>query len=116
MNYSKLNELAAKAMGYSVDPDGSTWQPVEGESEGWREIEKAFEPSTCADDALMLINKIGDRDDWECSYHFGEDNYDVYNVFIGAYAASSDSMPLAMTLCALRAAGISESEITAAME
>lgn len=120
MNYSKLNELAAKVMGWTdrVELNGSFTAWWSGEN-GQNRKKEDWNPSICADDALILLEKIAGNEgimlhklkkrygNWVCWLKSGANCRAFYE---------AKSAPLAMTLCALRAADIPESEITAAME
>lgn len=116
MNSQKLNELAAKAMGWELQTEG-TIQPYwaikrGGEligTTGW--FKDDWNPSTCADDALVLLEKMCEGrwflKHWKGGFSCGP--------IPDEWAVTSVSAPLAMTLCALRAAGIPESEIQGAL-
>lgn len=116
MNIQKLNYLAGRAMGWTLSngidmySDGK-WFTGSPDSPHTECQEYEWNPSTCADDALVLLEKKYGAwflKAWKGGYSCGPLN--------GEWAVTAVTVPLAMTLCALRAAGIPESEITAAME
>lgn len=90
----------------------------------------AWVPSQRMDDALILLDRISAGGKWSVEHPskrgriFNEYATDdgLYRAWCelengdSKYASWAKTAPLAMTLCALRAAGIPESEITAAME
>lgn len=126
----KLNALAARAMGWTLDARLSLkeyeWQYMNGDKWVGRSYIQ-WRPSTCADDALTLLEKMaghkiisihrtGDDESrpWECAIEVFDEQE-----FLGTKAEShafGATPHLAVTICALRAANIPESEITAAME
>lgn len=124
MNHSRLNELAAiKGMGWRLNQhygDKEHYPYQMYERPGLDAIPKhEWNPSTSADDALVLIAKISKRwqlDTWPGTlvqtYSCGIYNEDGEE----QYGARGDSAALVLCLTALRAAGIPESEIAAAMK
>lgn len=118
MNYQRLNELAAKAMGWHYMNKFSEFS----QADAWCSDEAVqrpigdWNPSTCADDALTLLEHVVEG--W---------GYWTVAKCSGCYVAKIDgngrlisdeaeTAPLAITICALRATGIPLSEITAAMK
>lgn len=121
MDNTKLNELAAKAMGWTFvayAPHGfasSLWDKGGGKVS----IPGDWNPAECADDALVLLEKIAEGNEW----HFGATQGQKYGAQIRRnksdrkiISALAETPSLAMTLCALRAAGISETEIADALK
>lgn len=117
MNYSKLNELAAKAMGWRhtglnpMDLIRPAWLKDVDVHDFARYVDD-WDPASCVDDAFMLLEKVTGN------------NYTIErvegSVWVHAHITDSQSnekpLCIAITLCSLTAAGIPESEITAAME
>lgn len=138
MDNTKLNDLAGRAMGWEQEwkgyPGYSNREPPIGimrwkgsflkhayANLPWAEFEKdlmsrPWNPSTCADDALMLINKAVER--WgywsldKCSGCYEAVTQGGNREFTG----EAETPALSLTLCALRAAGISETEIQEALK
>ncbi len=123
MNYIKLNELAAQAMGwvpYLIDG----WQ---GGAPDFVKIKFREDWNPCGDlnDASALLEKVADKRRWEIkSYEkFDDDKRTYFHVRIVNHMSGPkikktkfhhESQPVAITLCALRASGIPESSITEA--
>ena len=130
MNTTKINELAAKAMGWKLVKAPTHWQ-CDGagkDDEAWqipgrplddgqlqcRRCSSVPNCAECADDALVLLEHCCTRGGWQLN-HLGTMNYHCSMTSMIA-EGEAGTAPLAITLCALRAAGIPEPEITAAME
>lgn len=80
---------------------------------------KPWNPSTCLDDALLVINKVSRRwqlDTWEgtLTQRYSAGIYDENGE--EQYGAQGDSAAIVLCLTALRASGVPESLITQAME
>lgn len=99
----KLNQLAAKAMGYEF-------------TDAQLRVVK-WNPVGCADDALMLLEKVAKYGFEIVAYGEGADYFVTAksnpepfteNVFATSHG---ETAPLAMTLCALRAEGVSDAEM-----
>lgn len=122
MNYQRLNELAAKAMGYEelhLPKDGGRNPFVMYSRPGMDNIVTSdWNPSTCADDALVLLEKSTartGRKGWKLM-RMNDGDYGCVIPWNRKGQGTELTAPLAMTLCALRAAGISESEIQEALK
>lgn len=113
MNYSKLNELAAKAMGWEWS--GRFGWMMNGTPVHSR-LDYTWSPSTCADDALVLLEKAAQGKGYSI-YMFPEEKkpYDV-ELEVDKRCTDESTLPLAMTVAALRAFGIPEPEIQSAMK
>ena len=126
MNYIKLNELAAQAMGWTAGKmmsreeysrkEVDVWKAPIGE--GYRYFSK-WNPCEDLNDASALLDKVAGDKVWLAGrYAKGWPEERRYWVATnapenpGPYEASS--LPLAMTLASLRASGIPESSITEA--
>lgn len=116
MDKTKLNELAAKAMGWvnSIDPVGNS---------GWLDASGIFHdvvknPATCADDALVLLEKVAVGsvcEGWNMEVRTPNGKR-RFAVDCDGCWGNADTAALAMTFCALRAFGIPESEIQEALK
>lgn len=141
MDNTKLNALAGRAMGWVLNiemfHDGleyARWVNANDNSSTlyydhisqsiWRDPQfqplacRQWNPSTCADDALMLLTKACASGNWtlearRSTHYEGKTRYSCESYGTWGYA---DTTPLAMALCALRAAGISETEIQEALK
>lgn len=118
-----LDELVAtRVMGYFWSRKWGAWAydgggmlPIEA-----IELIEHFHPSTDMNDALAALEKAINGFSWSLYstanlHHSGV----AFRVFCDREPASfgdAPTAPLAMTLCALRAAGVSEDEIKDAME
>lgn len=119
MNYQRLNELAAKAMGWTLigwgkcEPSAPFYQNEDGESTF---STSTWNPSTCADDALVLLEKVAQGKGYSI-YMFPEEKK-PYNVELEVfkYCTGEKTLPVAMTVAALRASGIPEYEIQEALK
>ena len=118
MNYIKLNELAAQVMGWRKAGHALSGPYWEGKGEI---IERRnWSPSTKYDDAEKLLERVlaGRVYETRKTGH----GYDVITMPINEFdfnypkALKFETLPLAMTVCALRASGIPESSITEAQE
>ena len=105
---NKLNELAARAMGYDYPAWRAAHAPVDYE---------AFSPSTDMNDAAELLEKVTGGYYWEIS----KGPVEMYKARACSrangqwFSAQSDSIAKTICLCALRAAGIPEQELQEAM-
>lgn len=111
----KLDDLCAiKVMGYRIE-DG--WVK-EFKGDHWWELCEPHEwnPSTSLDDALVCLERAAQGKGYSI-YMFPEEKK-PYDVELEVFKVCTDAktLPLAMCLCALRAMGVSESEISLAME
>ena len=124
MNTSKLNELAAQAMGWTkvanIPPNfvSSVWDMKGGKVV----IPGDWNPCEDLNDASALLEKVALKinDGWmvDCRPH---ETPKMYFCWFGPwdqeeFLASGETEALAKTLCALRASGIPESSITEAMK
>lgn len=115
MNTQKLNELAAKAMGWERYTDTSMPGYPVGmykKPDGTKLFFRTWNPCVLAEDALSLIEQVIGPATWrvehdDCQYLAQEYSKNTFG--------RATTFPLAMTLCALRAAGIPESDIEACL-
>lgn len=114
MNITKLNELAAKAMGWnrrSIDGGATTaWCNAEGKFAAYYH----WSPATCADDALTLGAKLCSEMPWKLEWDEKSKTF-LCDIIGAADFGRGKEAPKAMTICFLRAAGISEAEIGEAL-
>jgi hypothetical protein len=120
---SKLDILAGKAMGWELSSgidmySDDQWFSGSKENPHTECQEYEWNPSTCTDDALILLEKISKSKSlwWNC---YQAMNYRVQLVDVNDnehYFGAELTLPFAMTVCALRASGVSEKEIQDALK
>lgn len=103
-----LNELSARAMGWEWNHDPDKILDSSGNKVMWK---MDWKPSTCTDDALLLLEKVCPQSlGWDASYSPNAMNR--YWVQITNQRTKwAKTLPLAMTLAALECVGIPESEL-----
>jgi len=106
---NKLNELAARAMGFSKDDAYACW--VRSDRPAMITY-KDWSPDEDCNQALELLEKVIGPATWELKHD--DCKYMTYEYRQG-FNAFEESLPLSMTVCALRAFGIPEQELQEAM-
>lgn len=111
MNYIKLNELAAKVMGWTEDrPDA--WD-IPGEDRIL--FKNEWNPCEDLNDASALLEKVVPaKNSWAANKLPANEEGELYWACTGIIEAYAPTEALAKTLCALRASDIPESSITEA--
>lgn len=101
MDKQRLNELAAKAMGWHKGFYAS-WEDDNGK---FMEKINKWNPAECADDALALLENMADMNAWVIESVPTRSG--LYFCRIDAADAQGDekTLPLAMLVCALRCFG-----------
>lgn len=123
MDNTKLNELAARAMGWKLfSPPHLNYAKIWATKDGIIQCPVGeWNPAGCADDALVLLTKAAGTQRYElCNVGesmAGQDGkcrwYCVINIGRTAFA---ETAALAMTLCALRASPeVTEEQIQEAL-
>jgi hypothetical protein len=113
---NKLNELAARAMGWLKTDDGWENPDPMTDDDKYKSL-MVWRPSIDLNDAAELLEKCSRNGAWTCNRNMSEEPAARYWVADnGGYQAWAATMPLAMTICALRASGVSETEISDALK
>lgn len=127
MNTQKLNELAAiHCMGWVKKSEPSAWLPQLGDDEYWegqagegRISVQKWNPCGDLNDASALLEKVANGEEFRIK-RVADDRLALSpNRKYGCLIYPNDmryekTLPLAMTICALRFSGIPESSITEA--
>lgn len=118
MNTQKLNELSAKAMGWTKEYDRDMELHFYQRSDGkFAMMCAGWHPSECADDALVLLDRVCGTEWWQLAKSDAGEGYTCDSGAIKApYSRYAETPALAMLFCALRIAGIHESEIEDALK
>lgn len=115
MNDAKLNALAAEVMGFT--PLAQVGKPQHWYLRPDKTVVEGWNPATCADDALTLLEKTCGTEWWQLAKSYAGEGYTCDSGAVKEpYSRYAETPALAMCFCALRAAGIPETEIQEALK